>query len=64
MRRSRIVGAGIGGITGFLIGSGTGTVGGPFVAMAGVTVFTLIGVFWGLSAGPDLTDKVRSWLSR
>lgn len=64
MRTSRIFGAVIGGTIGFLVGSGTGIVGGPFVAMAGVLVFTAIGIGWGISAGPDLSDKVRAWLPK
>lgn len=64
VRRSRIIGATLGGTIGFLVGSGTGIVGGPFVAMAGVVVFTAIGIGWGLSAGPDLVDRVREWRTK
>lgn len=64
MRKSRVVGGTTGGIIGFLVGSGTGIVGGPFVAVAGVFVFTLIGIGWGLSAGPDIADKLRALRSK
>ncbi len=63
MRKSRAIGGITGGILGFLIGSGTGIVGGPFVAVAGVSVFTVIGIGWGLSAGPDVADKLKAWRS-
>lgn len=56
---ARILGAVVGGVIGFLVGSGTGIVGGPFVAVAGVSVFCAIGVFWGLSAGPDFAKLLK-----
>lgn len=54
----------VGGLLGFFLGSGTGIVGGPFVGVAGVFVFVPIGVFWGMSAGPDLAGKIREWKSK
>ena len=64
VRRSRIVGASVGAALGFFFGGGTGIVGGPFVGVAGVLVFVPIGFVWGLSAGPDLTDKIRELRSK
>lgn len=64
MRRSRFCGMVVGGLLGFFLGSGTGIVGGPFVGVAGVFVFVPIGVFWGMSAGPDLAGKIREWKSK
>ena len=55
----RAAGAAIGGFVGFLIGTGTGIVGGPFGATAGVTIFSLVGVGWGISAGPDVAALLR-----
>ena len=46
---------------GFFVGAGTGIVGGAFGAIAGVLVFTTIGVLWGWSAGPDLVQTVKRW---
>ncbi|MCF1485644.1 hypothetical protein FS800_26520 [Agrobacterium vitis] len=42
------------GLLGLIVGSGTGIVGGFFSAVAGVGVFTTIGIVYGLSAGPDI----------
>ncbi|OCX66348.1 hypothetical protein BFP70_05625 [Thioclava sp. SK-1] len=59
--RNRVFGSLIGGTIGFLFGAGTGIVGGVFGAIAGVSVFTVIGAGWGWSAGPDLIQTVRRW---
>jgi hypothetical protein len=45
----------------FIVGGGTGIVGGIFGAIAGVLVFTIIGAFWGWSAGPDLAQTIKRW---
>ena len=62
--RFRILGVIAGGVLGAIVGTGTGIVGGPFGAVAGFSVFTIIGVLWGLSAGPDLARQIERWKSR
>lgn len=62
--KTRILGSLIGAFTGFLIGGGTGIVGGVFGAIAGVLVFTTIGAAWGWSAGPDVARTVQRWRSK
>ena len=42
------------GLLGFFGGAGTGIVGGIFGAIAGVSLFTVIGAIYGWSAGPDI----------
>lgn len=64
MRRARIIGAAVGALAGFMLGNGSGIVGGPFVGVAGEIVFVPLGAAWGLSAGPDLTDRLKGWMRR
>lgn len=61
---ARAIGTICGAALGFLIGAGTGIVGGPFGAMAGVLVFTTGGAIWGFSAGPDLALQINRWRSK
>ncbi len=61
---ARIVGTICGVVLGGMIGAGTGIVGGPFGALAGVTVFIVGGGIWGFSAGPDLARQFQKWRSR
>lgn len=59
--KARILGS-LGGILlGALLGSGTGIVCGVFVAVAGASVFMLIGAAWGFSAGPDIARILGRW---
>ncbi len=60
----RLLGTMIGATIGALIGAGTGIVGGPFGAVAGMSVFMIGGAIWGFSAGPDLTNQLRRWRDR
>lgn len=53
-----------GATAGATVGAGTGIVGGPFGAVAGASVFTVIGVCWGFSAGPDAAQKIEEWRSK
>ena len=62
--KERLIGGAIFAFVGFLVGSGTGIVGGPFGAIAGVFVFTIIGAAWGWSAGPDIVRLVLRWTKR
>lgn len=62
--KTRLIGTAFGGVVGFLVGAGTGIVGGPFGAVAGVTVFTVGGAIWGFSAGPDLVRAINRWRSK
>ena len=62
--KARILGSLGGMILGALLGSGTGIVGGVFVAVAGASVFMLIGAAWGLSAGPDVARILGRWSSK
>lgn len=59
--KSRVLGSLAGAAIGFMIGSGTGIVGGVFGAKAGVLIFTAIGAVWGWSAGPDLVKLIQRW---
>ena len=59
--KSRVMGSLVGGTIGFFAGAGTGIVGGVFGAIAGVLVFTTIGIGWGWSAGPDLVHTFKRW---
>ncbi len=59
--RARVLGAAAGGVLGAIVGTGTGIVGGPFGAVAGFSVFTVIGALWGLSAGPDIANQLSRW---
>ncbi len=59
--KSRVSGSLIGGTIGFFAGAGTGIVGGVFGAIAGVFIFTAIGVAWGWSAGPDVVHTLQRW---
>ena len=54
--RSRLIGALVFGLIGFLSGAGTGIVGGIFGAIAGAGLFTTIGIVYGWSAGPDVAS--------
>lgn len=63
--QERIIGAVVFGLLGFfLLGAGTGIVGGPFGAVAGASVFGTIGMIYGWSAGPDLAAFIRKRRSR
>lgn len=57
----RIAGVLAGGSAGAMIGAGTGIVGGPFGAVAGMTVFAVGGALWGFSAGPDAERQISRW---
>jgi len=57
--RDRILGVLVCGPIGFFVGVGTGIVGGPFGAVAGVGIFTTIGVAYGWSAGPDVAGLIK-----
>lgn len=59
--KARIVGVITGGSAGAMIGAGTGIVGGPFGAIAGMTVFAVGGAIWGFSAGPDAERQIARW---
>jgi uncharacterized protein YcfJ len=59
--KARVLGSIVGAAIGFIVGGGTGIVGGIFGARAGVLVFTIIGAFWGWSAGPDLAQTIKRW---
>jgi len=59
--KSRVFGSILGGAIGFSAGTETGIVGSFFGAIAGVFVFTAIGVAWRWSAGPDLVRTVQRW---
>ena len=52
--KQRVIGALVFGLLGFFGGAGTGIVGGIFGAIAGVSLFTVIGAIYGWSAGPDI----------
>lgn len=58
---ARVIGAVCFGALGFFAGAGTGIVGGLFGAVAGVSVFTTIGVLYGISAGPDIASAAARW---
>lgn len=62
--KTRILSSLFGAFLGFLVGGGTGIVGGVFGAVAGVMVFMTIGAAWGWSAGPDLMRAIDRWRSR
>lgn len=62
--KTRILSSLFGAFLGFMIGGGTGIVGGVFGAVAGVMVFTTIGAAWAWSAGPDLVKAIKRWRSR
>lgn len=47
------------GLLGFVAGAGTGIVGGIFGAIAGVSLFTVIGIIYGWSAGPDIVALIN-----
>ena len=64
VRVARIVGSVVGAVVGALVGTGTGIVGGPFGAMAGLAVFTIGGAIYGWSAGPDIADNLLGRLCR
>lgn len=64
LMKTRLMGVVVGGAIGFLIGTGTGIVGGPFGAVAGLFVFTLIGVGWGFSAAADIARVIARLRSR
>ena len=49
-----MIGALVFSLLGFFAGAGTGIVGGIFGAIAGVSLFTIIGAIYGWSAGPDI----------
>lgn len=57
--KARIVGLIVFGLVGFLLGAGTGIVGGVFVGVPGVFVFTILGAIYGLSGGPDIARCLR-----
>lgn len=57
--KTRVLGSLVGGAIGFIVGAGTGIVGGIFGAIAVVLFFTVIGVAWGWSAGPDLAQAIQ-----
>ena len=58
---TRLIGAAFFGTIGFIVGAGSGIVGGLIGATAGAGIFTTIGVFYGFSAGPDAVRIVR-WI--
>lgn len=57
--KTRILSSLVGAFLGFMVGGGTGIVGGVFGSVAGVMVFTTIGAAWGWSAGPDLVRAIK-----
>jgi uncharacterized protein YcfJ len=59
--KARVAGVLAGGSAGAMIGAGTGIVGGPFGAVAGMTVFAIGGAVWGFSAGPDAERQFYRW---
>lgn len=52
--KARFIGLAGFGFLGFLLGTGTGIVGGVFVGVPGVLVFTTLGVIYGWSGGADI----------
>lgn len=67
MLRRRLVGSTTLGALGFRLGDGTGIVGGPFGAVAGVGIFATIGACHGWSAGPDavrLAERIGRAIAR
>lgn len=62
--KARLLGTIAGGSIGAMLGMGTGIVGGAFGAVAGFSIFTIIGLAWGFSAGPDLARAIARWRSK
>ena len=57
--KARLVGLILFAFIGFLLGAGTGIVGGVFVGVPGVFVFTTFGAIYGWSGGPDIARGLR-----